>query len=357
MKEYKNTLSLIEPMVKEFYMKTVIHYPWVRTQLKLSWIFHAVYEAFNHDFAVEFINKIKTDLQERDIFFQAKSLLEDLDSFIKRSDKYHLPLSLFNAIDRYAEWEKRSPLASVSAKEQTIFELYELYKLDKYPDVVRYFLFRNTYFNDASEKVIKIFDNLLVKMRKDVSVLPTQYIELSDLQRLMLNADDKNIFSKMVFPRKQDEQDIDILAIKADKKEQIIVRSKLRDNQGKEYSFREPLEPSEIGKLYHIFYQVHYPKTISKMDKHFVVTDRNDKVIGGVCYKELEDHVVLLDGSAISASLQGRGLGSAMVKDFFTRMASNGVKVVKAHFLLGNYYLKHNFKADKKWGALVKYLD
>jgi len=92
------------------------------------------------------------------------------------------------------------------------------------------------------------------------------------------------------------------------------------------------------------------------MDKHFVVTDSNERVIGGLCYKMLEDNVVLLDGSAITTSLQGKGIGSAMVEDFFTRMASKGVKVVKAHFLLGNYYLKHNFKVDKKWGALVRYL-
>ena len=82
------------------------------------------------------------------------------------------------------------------------------------------------------------------------------------------------------------------------------------------------------------------------MDKHFVVTDENDRVIGGLCYKVLEDNVVLLDGSAITSSLQGRGLGSAMVEDFFTRMATNGVKVIKAHFLLGNYYLKHNSVVD-----------
>jgi hypothetical protein len=65
---------------------------------------------------------------------------------------------------------------------------------------------------------------------------------------------------------------------------------------------------------------------------------------------------VLLDGTVVSSPLQGRGIGSAMIEDFFMRMSAQNIKTVKAHFLLGNYYLKHNFKVDKKWGALVREL-
>jgi len=120
---------------------------------------------------------------------------------------------------------------------------------------------------------------------------------------------------------------------------------------------REPVEPTEVGQLYQLFFEENYPKNISKNDKHYVVTDSNNRVIGGLCYKILEDNIVLLDGSAITSPLQGKGIGSAMIEDFFTRMQSMGVNIIKAHFLFGNYYLKHNFKVDQKWGALVKYLN
>jgi hypothetical protein len=46
-----------------------------------------------------------------------------------------------------------------------------------------------------------------------------------------------------------------------------------------------------------------------------------------------------------------------MIENFFTNMSARGVKVIKAHFLLGNYYLKHYFVVDKKWGALIKTLN
>ncbi len=79
-------------------------------------------------------------------------------------------------------------------------------------------------------------------------------------------------------------------------------------------------------------------------------------LIGGLCYKELEEDVVLIDGMAVTSALHGKGIGSAMMEDFFTRMKVKGKKIIKAHFLFGNYYLKHNFVIDKKWGALVKEL-
>jgi long-chain acyl-CoA synthetase len=357
MKDYENTLSLVEPMVKEFYNKTAAHYPWVKKQLELEWIFDACFEAFSKTEAIDFLLKLKTDLEKTPVFYEEDhSLLEELEKYLTYTNRFYLPLPLFNAIDRYAEWGQRTPTASAEAKEQTIFELFELYKLHRYPQVVRYYLFRKTYFKNATQNIKAIFDELLNRMRDNSAILPMQLIELSDLQGLMVTKDDKMMFSKMVFPKKQEEQKIDILKVKADNTEQVIVRSQLVDKYGEVYNFREPLEPSEVGQLYHLFYKVHYPKTISKMDKHFVVTDENDRVIGGLCFKELEDNVVLLDGSAITSSLQGRGIGSAMVEDFFTRMASTGVQVVKAHFLLGNYYLKHNFQVDKKWGALVRYL-
>ena len=119
---------------------------------------------------------------------------------------------------------------------------------------------------------------------------------------------------------------------------------------------RETLEAQEVGLLYKLFYKENYPKEITKPDKHFIVIDSNEQLIGGLCYKELEKNIVLIDGMAVTSVLHGKGIGSAMMEDFFTRMKVKGIKTIKAHFLFGNYYLKHNFVIDKKWGALVKNL-
>jgi len=71
-----------------------------------------------------------------------------------------------------------------------------------------------------------------------------------------------------------------------------------------------------------------------------------------LCYKEPDENVVLIDGTAVTSPLHGKGLGSAVPEDFFTGMKVQGIKTGKAHFLFGNYYLKHNFVIDKNRGAL-----
>ncbi len=150
--------------------------------------------------------------------------------------------------------------------------------------------------------------------------------------------------------------DYNLLRIGEEKEQSIVVQSELEDKKGIRYTMREPLDPGEIGQLYRLFFEENYPKSISEMDKHFVVTDSRNKVVAGLCYIILENDTVLLDGSAVTTALKGRGIGSAMIENFCGQMAGLGAKVIKAHFLMGNFYLKLNFKVDKKWGALVRFL-
>jgi len=358
LKKYENTLSLIKPTIKNFFSMLTAHYPWCKKQLDITWIFDACIEALGYSSALQFFNQLKNDLKKEPVYyFNRVSLGLALDKYLQNlSNNYYLPLSLFNAIDQYKEWEKINPLAVPLAKEQTIFELSGLYRIYRFPEIVRYNLYRNTYFANANPHLLEAFDILLNKMNKNIKLSSTHLIELSDLQSVITNDEDKIIFSRMVFSRLPRQHKLDIIKIGDDKKEQVVVNSYIKDKKGIEYIFREPLEPSEIGKLYRLFFEENYPKSISEMDKHMVVIDQQGRVIGGLCYIVLENHVVLLDGSAITTPLKGRGIGTAMIDTFSSRMASEGVKVIKAHFLLGNFYLKLDFKVDKKWGALVKFL-
>jgi predicted GNAT family acetyltransferase len=160
----------------------------------------------------------------------------------------------------------------------------------------------------------------------------------------------------MVFSRLREHQKIDLLRIGEDKKTSIVVQTELEDKNGIRYTMREPMEPGEIGQLYRLFFEENYPKSISEMDQHFVVTDSHNRVVGGLCYIPLENDVILLDGSAITGALKGRGIGTAMIENFCGRMAAQGAKVIKAHFLMGSFYLKLKFRVDNKFGALVRFL-
>jgi hypothetical protein len=91
MTSYDNTLSLVKPMVNEFYNKTAAHYPWVKKQLKVEWIFDACFEAFRKEEAIDFLNKLKNDLQAVPVYYdENQSLLDELEK-IFATGKYLLP--------------------------------------------------------------------------------------------------------------------------------------------------------------------------------------------------------------------------------------------------------------------------
>ena len=198
---------------------------------------------------------------------------------------------------------------------------------------------------------------LIDRMHENPHGLAIQLIELSDLQSFLDEPDDKNVFSRMVFPRLHGNEDIGFQKVGEYHKEHLVVRFPIQDKSGTHYILREPIEPRETGQLYQLFFRENYPKDISDNDHQYIVTDESEKIIGGLTWRYLDEENVFLDGIVVTASLQGKGIASGMIENFFTSMAARGVKIVKAHFLLGNFYLKHFFEVDKQWGALIKKLN
>ncbi|MFP4528610.1 MAG: GNAT family N-acetyltransferase [Candidatus Kapaibacterium sp.] len=353
---YKNKLSLIGPMLRNFYKRTIAHYPWCRSFLNTDWIFDACMEAFEPDFALTFLNELKNDLSGRSMLCpDGRELAAHLEDYLARlGEHFYTPLSLLKAADRYDSWISINPNASAAAREQTIRELYRLYRLDRYPEIVRYYIYRTTYFANSEKDVVAAFDKLLGKMSADVSTPATHLIELSDLQSVITAHDDKEVFSRMVFPQYRPERRIRIL--KVGERDQVVVNTSISDKTGAKFTIREPIEPAEIGHLYRLFVNENYPKTVSTDDRHLVVLDSHDRIVGGLSWREQEDDSVLLDGTVVAGTLKGRGIGSAMIEDFCMRMAQAGKEVIKTHYFLREFYLSLGFHVDKKYGALVKFL-
>jgi predicted GNAT family acetyltransferase len=356
--QYKNTLSLVEPMVQDFYWKTASIYPWSRDELKVSWIFDACIEALGNKEAGLFLEQLVGDLQSKPLTCHDSSeVARHLEEYLISSfNQYYLPVALYSAIDQYLDWYRMNPLTTAEAREQTCFELLELYKLQDHAELERYFFFRHTCFADAGEEIKTAFDKLLARMSEHPEGLAIQLIELSELQSSLDNPDDKTIFSHMVFPRLKGEQGFDFIRVGESQQEHIVVRFPFHDRSGRNFMLREPVAAREIGQLYQLFFRENYPKEISEKDHQYILTDENEKIVGGITFRYMEDNNILLDGIVVTSFLQGNGIASAMMENFFVSMAARGVEVIKAHFLFGNYYLKHFFEVDKKWGALIKKL-
>ena len=77
--EYTNTLSIVAPMVEDFYCKTNALYPWCRKQLEISWIFDACIEALGKSEARNFLQKLQSDLVEQPLsYYDSRSLNDEI---------------------------------------------------------------------------------------------------------------------------------------------------------------------------------------------------------------------------------------------------------------------------------------
>ncbi len=357
MEPYQNTLSLVYPMVQNFYRKTVAHYPWTKNFLEYTWIFDACIEKLGQVNGMDFLLDLHNEIKENSVFKDLAGLTDELKNYlISISKTYYVPLPLQNAINRFNEWSRINKRATSAAKEGIIKELIRLYHLKRYPEIARYHLYRFTYFVTAENHIKDLFDKLLEQMFKNPKIPAMQMVELSDLQTQLSGKNDRLVFSRLIFPRLAGSKKIEVLALGGSDKKQVVVRTVIKDKAGREFFIREPLEPAEIGEMYRLFLRVHFQKTVSEQDCYFVVLDSQEQIIGGVCYRYEENGVVHLDGIAVSLPLKGKSIKSSILEDFCVRLSGSGIKYVKTHFFHRRFYQNHGFKVDKKWGGLIRYV-
>jgi long-chain acyl-CoA synthetase len=356
--KYTSPTVFIKQIMRNFYIRTSLLYPGISFYLDVNWIFDACSEALGKQESEQFLRELLAEFDEKNLIcHDGMDLKLYLNSYLnENADKYYWPQPLINAIKRYEHWYRMNPMALPEAKEQTILEICRLYHLKNYPEIIRFRLYQQTYFAEARQPIQKAFKVIIRKMIKNDSIPAINLVELSELQEKITQDIDKKIFSRMVFPKFDQELRFTAEVKEGPEGESLKVFSHIEDKKEAQYIIRSTTEPSEIGQLYRLFYIEKYPKTISEIDDFYIVSDQNDRVIGGICYKMVNEKVVHIDGTVVVASLKGRGIGRAMIEDFISRMGSRGVEVIKTHFFLRGFYKKLGFQVDKKWGTLVKFL-
>ena len=355
---YEGPLSLIKPLVANFFRKSTAHYPWLRDQIDLTWVFEACYESLGYAKASAFFTELQAALAAEPLAGSGGvSVAESLAAYLAEFEKnFMIPLPALNAIGRYKEWAVGHTGADPAERERMALDIHRLYRLDRYPEVARYYLYRHTYFAVAGEQTLAAFDKLIAKMSARPDTPAVRLGELSELQAAIVQDEDRAVFAKMVFPRLRMSQKLDILEVGDPGAKKVIVRSSIADRRGAAFAFRETYDPAEIGALYRLFFKENYPKTISEQDRHHVLLDGAERIVAGLCHRMMFENAAFIDGIVVASAHQRTGLAGAMIEDFCVRMAQAGVHVVLAPFYLPDLFLREGFKVDKRWGAMVRYV-
>lgn len=357
-REYRNTLDLVLPMVRTFYMKTAAAYPWCVELLEYQWIFEACAEVLGQDEAVKFLEKLKSELKNAPLPVDHLRFMQELNIFLERmpADIY-VPLPVWNAEERYEKWKTTNDHVALDACRDTANQLSRLYDLNRFSDLFRYHYYRYSYFRDADVEVREAFDRLLLAMRQRPETPATRLVELSDLQSALSESVDRRVFADMVFPAAPKRYQIEVTADHDSAEGAAMIRTHIRDRFELSYIIREPVNAAEIGSLYRLFFAEHYLKSISEMDQHLVVADSNDRVVGGIFYRRERPDIVHLESIVVASPLQHRGIGTALLEDFCIRMIGQKTRVVKTHYFMRRFCIGRGFQVDRRWGGLVRFLN
>ncbi len=159
---YEDTLSLVRPMLRNFFKQTSVNFPWITRNLELSWICDAAYEALGRKRALGFLRDLRKDLAGHRLDGFRGRLANELDEVIARYESGPtLGCALRCAIARYRRWEEHGSMAQERAKLQQVEEVIRLYGLNREAELDRYLLYRHTIFHDADEATQAAFDRLL----------------------------------------------------------------------------------------------------------------------------------------------------------------------------------------------------
>lgn len=355
---YSGPLSLIRPMVDSFYRRTVAAYPWAVKFIDPAWIFDACFEAWDVPVAMKFLGEVRADPETaRTVLPGGDRLGTVLGEYLEDiKNNRVVPLPALNVVHRFKDWETANPAAGPSEREAKILELIGQNRLEGQAEWIRFYVYRHTYFDGLGADVAAAFERLLARMFENQAKEAVQFVELSALQSALADEADRLVFSRMVFPRMKNGPGIDVSKVGEAGSEKVVIKSIVRDKRGAEYVFSEAWDPVEIGRLYRLFFKENYPKVISQEDRHYVARDSEEEVVGGLCFRFMSRNAVFIDGIAVNENLKAHGLGRAILDDYLARMESLGVKVVMTHFMLPVFFIKAGFEADKRWGALIRYL-
>jgi long-chain acyl-CoA synthetase len=346
-RRYEGPGSLVEPMRRHFFEQATGHYPALGARLDPLWIGEAAAEALGPEGACRFLDDL---LAEGGATLEVVRVRAFRDG-LRRA--YRPPLALEAAIGRYARWRRAHPKATPTARRQLTAQMMRLHALEAQGDLARYTLYRHTYFVDAPETVLRALDALLLRLFERPGEPPTRLVELSEVQAALAGADDRRAFGELVFPHAAALQEAEVAA--GPGKGRALVLSHVTDARGRRYSVREPAGPAEIGRLHRLLSESGLQPAAAL--RYLVLLDGEERVVGGITWGPAGPRVAHVEGIILAPSMLALGLAEPLVEDFCARLASAGYAAVHAPFDPGPFPFAPGFRADRRWGGLVRLLD
>ena len=354
---YKNFVDFFLRLYNNFYLQTYAHYPSSRDIIKISWLFDACLEALGRDEGLIMLQDISQNFSGKKPD-EIKNISTEIERYIKEIiDCPYIDSYILSAIKNYTDWIEENTAPSKEAKEVFVNNLYSLYRIDKYPEIYKYIFYNKTYYSDSSREIWFLFTKLINSLFKYPEEPASSRIELAELQEELKNEIDKKVLNNLIYPSIS--KNFELITEEASEEKEIVLKTKITDAFGFNYTIRKPISAFEIASLHKIFILDNYPIKIDPNLKYLIITDDEDEetIVGGLCYKIQYMNIAQLEGIDIAKPYRKKDLSRKLLEDFYKRLRSNGIKTLITYFYLNRFFEKFGFKIDSRWGGLVKELE
>jgi GNAT superfamily N-acetyltransferase len=288
----------------------------------------------------------------------AANLAAFLDSVAERG---FLPRRLFFACKRYRRWERLNPGATLSARAQTLQEIFDTYALGElyasYPEVrARYF--RETVFRSVSDVLAAGLEELIGRLRSGQLASEELSGAVADLRaHLSLEAEEDYFLARLSYPYLQPEDVAEYVAATAGGTQQSEMVVTNEDTDGMLYQLRHALSAKEVGRLHRLFLAARLPVQFRPEHRFLVAVNDRGNLIGGLFYEvEPEAHTAHMDKIVVADQFQGRGIAGALLEELRNRLRTDGYTSLTTGFFRPQFFYRMGFTVEKRYAGLYQSL-
>ncbi len=338
---------------EKFVKGTIERFPFLTVKDIHFNIFAGVLDSEGEEKGIPMLEEVLQSIRQT----EDQALRSELERFLKavNAERY-VPRNLHFAIRRFHRWMQLNPDAALSARAQTLNELYDTYQLpgleEKMPETrTRFFL--ETVFADSGEAVRGAMKKLIERQHSEHLSQEEIVTDLSALRReCELSEQEEYFLSRLSYPHLQPTDSALLLA--SSNIADVVVT--LEDYDGIPYMVRKPVSPKEISRLHQLFLEANLPVSFAPEHRFLVAVSERGFVIGGLFYQVLDEQTVYMEKIVVSSHLRRKGISDGLMNEFFNRLRDEKYENVTTGFFRPEYFYRFGFKVERRYAGLVKKL-
>ncbi|HEY6004628.1 MAG TPA: GNAT family N-acetyltransferase [Anaeromyxobacter sp.] len=285
-----------------------------------------------------------------------------LETFLERvRDEGLLPRRAWFAIRRYRRWLEVNPAATVEARGKMLGELWGTYSLGEVEETApetRLRFFRETVFASARPELAAALDALIARAR----ALPAGDLELEEPVAALRGAisptpEEDWFLARMTYRYLAPGDEVALISVPSGGHFVTEVVAAIGDADGNRFVARGPVSPREVARLLAVFHDANLNVTFAAEHEFLVCLDAREVVVGGLYWARSAPDTVHLEKMVVARRHRGAGLAESLLREFFRRLASRGVRRVETGWFHPEYLRRFGFRTDPSSGGLVRDLE